>query len=137
MNSVILMGRTTSDIELKTTQNGVSVASFSLAVDRKYTTKGQERQTDFINCVAWRSSAEFISKWFRKGDMIAVEGELQMKKYTDKNGVERTTYEVVIENAYFCGGKKQDSKPAENVEQQDSKPVYEDVSHFGDDDLPF
>lgn len=140
MNVIALMGRTTTDIELKTTANGVSVASFSLAVDRKYTPKGQERQTDFINCVAWRSNAEFISKWFRKGDMVAVEGELQMKKYTDKNGIERTAHEVVIENAYFCGGKKntnqQDSQP--NVEGAEparvDQPEYEIIT---DDDLPF
>lgn len=134
MNIVVLKGRTTSDIELKTTTNGTYVASFTLAVDRAYTPKGQERQTDFIQCVAWRNTAEFISKWFSKGDMMAVSGEWQTRTYEDKNGNKRTANECVISNAEFCGGKKNDS-------QQTTQPPAADNSGFTetdyDDDLPF
>lgn len=138
MNNCQLMGRVCADIELKTTQSGVSVASFSLAVDRRYTPQGQERQTDFITCVAWRHNAEFISKWFRKGDMIAVDGEIQTRKYTDKQGNNRTAFEVVIDNAYFCG------KRNEQTEQQNIAPTFappaapQDFEEIlTDDDLPF
>ena len=107
LNSVTLMGRLTADPELKTTQNGVSVASFRLAVERNYAPQGQERQADFLPCVAWRQTAEFIGKYFGKGRMIAVEGSLQSRNYEDKNGQKRTAYEVVVDQAYFA-----DSKPA-------------------------
>ena len=105
MNSICLMGRLTGDPELKTTQNGVSVTSFSVAVDRAYRSKDQERQTDFINCVAWRSTAEFISRYFRKGQRIALQGSLQSRKYTANDGSQRTVYEVVVDNAFFCESK--------------------------------
>lgn len=127
MNIVVLKGRTTSDIELKTTTNGTYVASFSLAVDRTYTPKGQERQTDFIQCVAWRNTAEFISKWFHKGDMMAISGEWQTRKYKDKNGNERTANECVISNAEFCKGR-------ENESQQGSQSPTEDNGGFTEAD---
>lgn len=105
MNVIVLMGRLTADPELKTTQSGVSVTSFSLAVDRSFTPKGEERQTDFINCVAWRGTAEFISKHFCKGQRMAVKGALQTRSYTAKDGSKRTVYEVVVDNAFFCESK--------------------------------
>ena len=105
MNSICLMGRLTGDPELKTTQSGVSVTSFSVAVDRAYRSKDQERQTDFINCVAWRQTAEFISRYFRKGQRIALQGSLQSRKYTANDGSQRTVYEVVVDNAFFCESK--------------------------------
>lgn len=105
MNVIALMGRLTADPELKTTQSGISVTSFSLAVDRSYTPKGEERQTDFINCVAWRGTAEFISKHFCKGQRMAVKGALQTRSYTAKDGSKRTVYEVVVDNAFFCESK--------------------------------
>lgn len=107
LNNVTLMGRLVADPELKTTQNGISVAAFRLAVERNYAPQGQERQADFIPCVAWRQTAEFISKYFAKGRMIAVEGSLQSRNYEDKNGQKRTAYEVIVDQAYFA-----DSKPA-------------------------
>ncbi len=107
LNRVILMGRLTADPELKQTPNGVSVVSFSLAVDRNFAGKGAERQTDFINCVAWRQTAEFISRYFAKGRLMAVEGSLQIRNYTDRDGNKRQAAEVVIDQAYFA-----DSKPA-------------------------
>lgn len=111
MNAVCLMGRLTGDPELKTTPNGVDVTSFSVAVDRAYTPKGQEKQTDFINCVAWRGTAEFISRYFRKGQRMALQGSLQMRSYTDRDGNKRTAYEVVVDNAFFAESKKADDAP--------------------------
>ena len=117
MNVVILMGRLTADPELRTTNNGVSVTSFSIAVDREYT---KEKQTDFINCVAWRNSAEFISKYFSKGQMIALRGTLQQNNYTDKDGNKRTSYNVVVDSANFCGGKETQSEPNVNYSNVDT-----------------
>ena len=107
LNNVTLMGRLVADPELKTTQNGTSVVSLRLAVERNYAPQGQERQADFIPCVAWRQTAEFIGRYFTKGRMIAVEGSLQSRNYEDKNGQKRTAYEVIVDQAYFA-----DSKPA-------------------------
>jgi single-strand DNA-binding protein len=106
-NKVILMGRITKDLEIKTTPAGVSVLSFSLAVERNYAPKGEERQTDFINCVAWRQTAEFISKFFTKGSMILVEGELQTRQYQNKDGKNVTATEVIVSSSSFTGEKKQ------------------------------
>lgn len=104
LNSVTLMGRLVADPELKTTQNGTSVVSFRLAVERNYQAKGAaERQADFLPCVAWRQTAEVIGKYFTKGRMIAVEGSLQSRNYEDKNGQKRTAIEVIVERAHFTG----------------------------------
>ncbi len=105
LNRVILMGRLTADPELRQTPNGISVTSFSVAVDRSFLSQSGERVTDFINCVAWRQTAEFITKYFSKGRMIAVEGMLQVRRYTDQQGNNRTATEVVVDNASFCGSK--------------------------------
>ena len=105
MNKVVLMGRFTKDPELKATASGVSVVTFTLAVDRAYTPAGQERIADFIPCVAWRQTAEFVSKHFHKGRMIAVEGSLQSRNYEDKEGNKRTVYEVIADRVYFTGDK--------------------------------
>jgi len=107
MNQIVLMGRLTRDPELRHTQNGTSVASFSLAVDRRFTPKdGGERQTDFIDVVAWQQTGEFVSKYFTKGQMAAVTGRLQIRDWTDKDGNKRKTAEVVAENVYFTESKK-------------------------------
>lgn len=132
INNVTLMGRLAAAPELKTTQRGVAVTSFPLAVDRNYTPKGEEKQTDFITCVAWRTTAEFISKHFNKGDMLAVTGEIQTRKYTDKNNNQRVAVEVVVSQASFCGGKNSGA-PA-----QEAQPAPADVfANFDDSDLPF
>ncbi|MBQ4050436.1 MAG: single-stranded DNA-binding protein [Oscillospiraceae bacterium] len=108
LNRVILMGRLVADPELRQTPSGVSVATFRVAVDRNYQAKGSaERQADFISCVAWRQTGEFISRYFQKGRMIALEGSLQTRNYEDKQGNKRTAYEVIVEQAYFA-----DSRPA-------------------------
>lgn len=105
LNRVILMGRITHDLELKQTPSGVSVLTFSVAVERSYSKQGEERQTDFINCVAWRQQAEFISKYFGKGRMIALEGNLRTRSYDDKNGVKHNVVEVFVDSASFTGEK--------------------------------
>ena len=106
LNKIILMGRLTRDPELRRTQQGTAVASFSLAVDRDYKAKGAEKKTDFIDIVAWRNTAEFVSKYFAKGRMAVVEGRLQIRSYTDKEGNNRRVAEVVADNIYFGDSKK-------------------------------
>ena len=112
MNRVILMGRLCYDVELKTTPTGIPVLSNRLAVDRNFQAKGEERKSDFFSIVAWRSNAEFISRWFAKGRMILIEGELQNRRYTDKNNLEREITEIVIDKAHFTG-EKANSGPRE------------------------
>ena len=104
-NKVILMGRITHDLELKTTPSGVSVCSFSIAVDRRYQTKGEEKKSDFFNIVTWRQQAEFVTRYFAKGRMILVEGELQTRQYTDKNGQNVRVVEIVADQVCFTGEK--------------------------------
>lgn len=107
MNQVVLMGRLTRDPELRHTQTGTAVSTFALAVDRGFTSKdGGERQTDFIDIVAWRNTAEFVSKYFTKGQMAAVTGRLQIRDWTDKDGNKRRSAEVIAENVYFTESKK-------------------------------
>ena len=104
INSVVIMGRLTADPELKTTNSGLSVTRFTVAVDRQYQ-KDKEKKADFINVVAWRQTAEFVSRYFSKGSMIAVQGSIQTRKYTDRNGNNRTAFEIVADNVSFCGSK--------------------------------
>ena len=109
LNHIVIMGRLTRDPELRRTGSGVAVASFSLAVDRDFAPKdGGERETDFIDCVAWRQTGEFVSKYFAKGRMAVVSGRLQIRSWTDKDGNKRRTAEVVADNVYF-GDSKRDS----------------------------
>ena len=111
MNKIFLMGRITRNLELKTTPNGVPCLQFSIAVDRNFQKKGEEKKTDFFNIVAWRQNAEFIAKWFGKGKLILIEGELQTRQYTDKNGNPATWYEVIVDAAHFTGEKSQGQEP--------------------------
>ena len=108
LNKIILMGRLTRDPELRRTGSGTAVTSFSLAVDRDFKSQSGEKETDFIDIVAWRSTAEFVSKYFTKGRMAVVEGRLQIRDWTDKDGGKRRSAEVVAENVYF-GDSKRDS----------------------------
>lgn len=103
LNTAILMGRLTADPELKKTPAGVSITTFVVAVNRSYVPKGQERQADFIDVVAWRSTAEFITKYFRKGQMIAVQGSIQTRNWQDKQGNKRKAVEIVADKMEFCG----------------------------------
>ena len=137
-NLVVLTGRLTADPELKTTPNGISVTTFSIAVNRNYR-KGEEQQTDFINIVAWRQSAEFITKYFKKGSMIGIEGSIQTRRYQDKNGNNRTAFEVVANNVQFVESKRDGSTSANNEPASYSNADVSDFTEIGgmDDDLPF
>lgn len=135
LNITILMGRLVTDPELKHTPNDIAVASFSIAVERSYKS-GNERQTDFIDIVAWRSTAEFICKYFRKGQMIAIHGSIQTGTYKDKEGNTRKTFEVLADTAHFADSKKKDDEQKETKkektipkkESNDTKPM-EESSH--------
>ena len=111
LNKIILMGRLTRDPELRRTESGTAVCSFSIAVDRDFKSKNGEKETDFIDIVAWRATAEFVSKYFTKGRMAVVEGRLQIRDWTDKDGNKRRTAEVVAESVYFGESKKRDASP--------------------------
>lgn len=113
LNRVILMGRITRDLELRQTPSGVSALSFTVAVERSCQKQGEERQTDFIDCVAWRQNAEFISRYFGKGRLIALEGQLRTRSYDDRNGAKRYVTEVYVDSVSFTG----ESKPAGNQQE--------------------
>ena len=127
MNNVVLKGRLVRDPELRQTQSGIAVTSFKIAVD-KYVKDG-EKQADFIECNAWRGTAEFISKYFTKGQEILIRGAIHNKEWTDKNNVKHYTYEVTAENAEFCGSKTSNSAPAGN---DNSVPADFDPNSFED-----
>ena len=124
-NLSVLSGRICNELELKYTQSNIPVCSFVLAVDRKGG-KGEDKQTDFINIVAWRNTAEFVTKYFAKGSLIGIEGSIQTRKYKDKEGVIRTAFEVVANNVQFMEFKKSESNGASN-----------DFVDISDADLPF
>ena len=109
LNKVVLMGRLTKDPELRRTGSGTAVTSFSLACDRDFKSQSGDKETDFIEVVAWKNTAEFVSKYFSKGRMAVVEGRLQIRDWTDKAGNKRTTAEVVADNVYFADSKRSES----------------------------
>lgn len=113
LNHIVIMGRLTRDPELRRTGSGLAVAGFTVAVDRDFANKDSgERETDFIDCVAWRSTGEFVSKYFSKGSMAVVSGRLQIRSWEDKDGNKRRTAEIVADNVYFGGSKRGDQQPA-------------------------
>lgn len=148
INSVVIMGRLTYEPELRSTQSGISVIRFQVACDRNYQKSGEERKADFIDVTAWRQTAEFVSRYFHKGSMIAVEGSIQTDSYTDKDGNKSKSVQVVANNVSFCGSKAE-TYQAENetpVAQDQPSPSYEssdnsDFETIDDDDdgydLPF
>lgn len=129
LNRIIVMGRMTRDPELRRTNSGTAVASFTVAVDRDFKPQSGEKETDFIDVVAWRNTAEFVSKYFSKGRMAVVEGRLQIRDWTDKDGNKRRTAEIVADSVYF-GDSKRDG--GETVEP---KGVFSEIEDDGD--LPF
>jgi len=157
LNTAIVMGRLTADPELKSTGGGVSVCSFTVAVDRRFKGQNEERQTDFIRCVAWRQSAEFLARYFRKGSMVAVTGSIQVRSYEDKNGNKREAVELVADQISFtgernpgnAGGGYRDEVPLpapppdRQMQASQPAPAYSTASAAdfdeiaGDDDLPF
>lgn len=151
LNVVAIVGRLVADPELRTTTQGNSVCSFRIACDRSYVQQGQERQADFIDVIAWRRQADFVSKYFQRGSLIAVEGSLQTRNYKDKQGNNRTAVEVVANNISFAGAKRQDAQSAPSYEQQAISHVQQAKAQSGfaqgsaddfavisdNDDLPF
>lgn len=132
------MGRLTAEPELKTTNSGVSVVSFNIAVDRNYCKQGEERETDFIAIVAWRQTAEFICKYFAKGQLIALEGSLQTRSYQDRDGNNRTVTEVVADNVFFTGDKREKNNTQATPEPKQTSYEQTDFEELPDsDDLPF
>lgn len=134
MNTVVLIGRLTADPELKHTQNDNAVTSFSIAVDRPYQKAGEERQADFIDIVAWRGTAEFICKYFKKGRKIAVQGVIQTRSYTDKDGNKRKAFEVLAEKVDFADSK-QEKQGSADVQYTPESEGFEEI--MDDGDLPF
>ncbi|MBQ8497206.1 MAG: single-stranded DNA-binding protein [Clostridia bacterium] len=140
LNKVILIGHMTADPELKQTPSGLSVCSFSIGVTRRYTKAGEQTQSDFINIVAWRQTAEFIARYFRKGTAICICGSLQTRTWTDNNGNKRYATEVVADEASFVERKSESTRtddyqaPAFNTPVSEA-PKFEEIA--GDDDLPF
>lgn len=143
LNHITIMGRLTRDPELRRTGSGVAVASFTVAVDRDFSGKETEKETDFIDCVAWRQTGEFVSKHFTKGRMIVVSGRLQIRSWTDKDGTKRRTAEVVADNCYFGDSKPQQAHtgfvPTDSVPDAYSGAPASDFAMLDDDDaqLPF
>lgn len=137
INNVTLMGRICNDVELRTTTSGKSVANFRLAVDRGYAKQGEEKQTDFITIVAWGGTADFVSRYFAKGSMIALVGSIQTRNYEDKDGNKRTAFEVVAREVSFCGSKNETSSAPNQAPTfaPNPTPDYEDIG--ADEDLPF
>ena len=144
-NKVILGGRLTADPELKTTQSGIAVTAFSVAVNRRYSKTSEQQQADFINCVAWRQQAELISRYFRKGSSICVVGTLQSRSWTDQQGQKRYVTEVIVDEVNFVDSKGEgpamggsytpDSYQTPSFASDAGAPKFEDMSN--DDDLPF
>ncbi len=147
LNNAVIMGRLVADPELRTTGSGISVTSFTVAVDRRFSRQGEERQADFIDIIAWRQTAEFVCKYFRKGSMIAIQGYIQTRMYEDKNGNKRKAVEIVADNVSFCGSKNE-SNNGSSYTRDDSfvnaqpAPSYStadegDFKEIPEDDLPF
>ena len=146
LNNAVIMGRLVADPELRTTGSGISVSSFTVAVDRRFNRQGEDRQADFIDIIAWRQTAEFVCKYFRKGSMIAVQGSIQTRMYEDKSGNKRKAVEIVADNASFCGSKAESgtggfsrndsfapAQPAPSYSTADEG----DFKEIPEDDLPF
>ena len=126
LNHIVIMGRLTRDPELRYTQSQTPVASFTLAVDRDFGGRdGGEKQTDFIDCVAWRQTAEFVNKYFTKGSMAVVSGRLQIRDWTDRDGGKRRSAEVVVDNIYFGESRRRDSSEGSSYDSRSSYSSYE------------
>lgn len=145
-NKLTIMGRICNDLEIKSTPNGKTVLSFRIAVERSYTPKGTEKKSDFFNVVAWEQNADFISRFFSKGRLILLDGELQTRQYTDKNGQVQTIVEINVHKAYFTGELKQTGSSSEPAPEQTKSAVSGNPPEYSandyviqptDDDFPF
>ncbi|NLA72280.1 MAG: single-stranded DNA-binding protein [Clostridiales bacterium] len=144
INQAVIMGRLVADPELRQTQTGLSVTSFTVAVDRSFVKQGEERQADFIDVVAWRGTAEFVTRYFQKGSMIALRGAIQTSSYEDKNGIRRKKFEIIAEDISFCGSKSESGGTGgQRFENTQAAPSFSN-GNVGDynideesDELPF
>lgn len=137
LNHITAAGRLTKDPELRRTQNGVAVASFTIACDRDIKDASGNKQTDFIDCVAWRNTAEFVDKYFTRGRMAIVSGRLQMREWTDKNGNKRRNAEILAESVYFGDSKRVVENTEKNETKEAEQTVDFDQVEIDDDELPF
>lgn len=138
LNIVALMGRLTRDPEMRKTPQGVSVATFTVAVDRSFVKQGEDRQADFIDIVCWRNTADFVCKYFQKGSMIALNGSIQTRTYQDKNGNNRKAFEIVADTVHFAGAKSSGEKVQTGSEHDLDMSPGDDFEVISDDeDLPF
>jgi single-strand DNA-binding protein len=141
INNVVLIGRLVADAELRTTTTGKEVATFRIAVDRSYAKQGEEKQADFITIVAWGHTALFVSRYFSKGSMIAVQGSIQTRSYEDKDGNKRTAFEVVAREVSFCGSKSENSSTDKSTDKSTGTTTYQPPADIDvisvEDDLPF
>ena len=160
LNRVILMGRLTAEPDYRTTQSGAPLARFTLAVDRDFSGQGPERKTDFLDVITWRTIADFVSKYFHKGQLVAVQGSIQVSSYTDREGIKRRSWDIVADQVYFAEGKKDNGgqqsnydysrydrmtpPPAQNQQPSYGEPAGSysngdegDFAPVADDDLPF
>ena len=140
LNEIVVMGRLVRDPELRRTGNGIAVASFTLACERDIAPKdGGNREVDFIDCVAWRQTGEFVSKYFIKGQMAAVSGRLQIRPWKDKDGNDRRTAEILVDHVYFCGKKESSAQESRGTVSGYSAPSDAAFAPMDDDDhnLPF
>ena len=139
LNHITMMGRLTREPELRRTGNGIAVVSFTLAVDRDFKGQDGERETDFIDCVAWRGTAEFVDKYFGRGQMAVVSGRLQIRDWTDKDGNKRRSAKVVADNVYFGDSKRREDAPANDAPAQNmaSPPQDFQLLEGEDEGLPF
>ena len=135
LNKVILMGRLTADPELRSTTGGVDVTNFTLAVDRSYTKAGAEKETDFLDCVAWRGTAEFISRYFKKGMQVAVTGRVQTRKWKDQQDQRRVSVEIVVDEAFFADSKRDTAVDRTEPRGWQSQDVS--FADLEDENLPF
>ena len=137
LNHITAAGRLTKDPELRRTQNGVAVASFTIACDRDIKDASGNKQTDFIECVAWRNTAEFVDKYLTRGRMVIVSGRFQMREWTDKNGNNRRNAEILAENVYFADSKRTVENTEKNETKEAAQTVDFDQVEIDDDELPF
>ncbi len=144
LNRVVLMGRLTADPDYRTTQNGTAMAEFTLAVERDFSGPNNERQTDFLDVVVWRQRADFVSKYFHKGQLVAVQGSIQTSSYTDREGNKRKAWDVIADQVYFAEGSRssnpQQAQPLQPSTADNTSPAYGSFDEYGHnyyDDLPF
>ncbi|MBQ4244581.1 MAG: single-stranded DNA-binding protein [Clostridia bacterium] len=137
LNQITLMGRLTAAPDVRTTPSGISVTRFTLAVERDFKDRDGNKQTDFIDVVTWRSTADFVGRYVNKGQLVCVNGSLQTRSYEDREGNKRKAFEVVAENVYFCEKKEKNDTYTPPTAPEPSEPSDEDYTAVPDDDLPF